>query len=402
MLANAMSRTGVYLTSTSPKPTACRGAKDKCPAEMLQTVGTMDELQRTRDGFWVGRRVLITGHTGFKGAWLAHWLAALGAEVYGLALPPLPGPGLYNLSLPILADEWLIDIRDRDSVGAAMQAARPELVMHLAAQALVRPSYQDPADTFSTNVTGTAHVLDAIRVTPSVQAALIVTTDKVYENDDSGRPFREDDRLAGKDPYSASKACAELLTRSYKDSFLIDRGMAIATARAGNVIGGGDWGIDRLIPDMVRAAAAEGTITVRYPAATRPWQHVLDCLRGYLLLSRRLLTAPDGLPPAVNFGPPPGEVISVQEVVESLRDGLGIDWRQAPGPHPPEAMALTLDPALARRALGWQTLLSVREAVTWTGDWYRHWQAGHDARELTQSQLLRYAEKALSKGEMVA
>lgn len=365
-------------------------------------MGTMEELQRVSDGFWIGRRVLVTGHTGFKGAWLAHWLAALGAEVFGLALPPAPGPGLYGLSRPMLAGEWLIDIRDRDAVGAAIQAARPELVMHLAAQALVRPSYQDPVGTFATNVTGTAHILDAIRATPSIQAALIVTTDKVYENDDSGRPFQEDDRLSGKDPYSASKACAELLTRSYKDSFLKDRGVTVATARAGNVIGGGDWGIDRLIPDMVRAAATEGMITVRYPSATRPWQHVLDCLRGYLLLSRRLLADPGGLPPALNFGPPPGEVISVQEVVESLRDGLGIDWRRAPGHHPTEAMALTLDPALAGRVLGWHTLLSVREAVTWTGDWYGHWQAGHDARELTRGQILRYAERALSKGELLA
>lgn len=363
---------------------------------------TMEELQRVGDGFWSGRRVLVTGHTGFKGAWLAHWLAALGAEVYGLALPPLSGPGLYTLSRPPLAGEWLCDIREREAVGAAIQAAEPELVMHLAAQALVRPSYQDPAGTFATNVTGTAHVLDAIRATPSVRAALIVTTDKVYENDDSGRPFRENDRLSGKDPYSASKACAELLTRSYKDSFLKGSGVAVATARAGNVIGGGDWGIDRLIPDMVRAAAAEGTITVRYPSATRPWQHVLDCLRGYLLLSRRLLSDPCGLPPAVNFGPPPGEVISVQEVVESLLDGLGIDWHQAPGPHPPEATALTLDPALADRVLGWRTLLSVREAVSWTGDWYGHWQSGHDARVLTHAQILRYAERALSQGELVA
>lgn len=340
------------------------------------------------DGFWRGRRVLVTGHTGFKGAWLVHWLNVLGAEVSGMALPPADGSGLYRLAPPCLAAESLCDIRDAGAVARFMADVRPELVLHLAAQALVRPSYLDPVGTYATNVQGTLHVLEAVRATDSVRAALVVTTDKVYQNDNSGRPFRENDRLGGKDPYSGSKACAELLVHTMVDSYFSKgRGAAVATARAGNVIGGGDWGIDRLIPDMVRARTGDGVITLRHPQATRPWQHVLDCLRGYLMMSRRLLTSSTEVPPALNFGPPPEQVSAVVDLVEQLRIPLGIEWRQAPGEHPLEAMALTLDSTLACNTLGWQPLLTTEQAIAWTGDWYSAYLAGGDAADLTRKQI---------------
>ena len=342
--------------------------------------------------FWRGRRVLVTGQTGFKGSWLCLWLQHLGAEVSAFALPPLTEPSLYALAAP-WPDQTheAIDLRNAAAVGAAVVGARPEIVFHLAAQALVRASYRDPAGTYAANLMGTVHLLEAIRATPSVKAAVIVTTDKVYENDGQGRAFVETDRLGGKDPYSTSKACAELAVAAFRDTLLGD-GAAVATARAGNVVGGGDWSEDRLVPDMVRALMAGRPVALRYPGSVRPWQHVLEPLRGYLMLGERLLTRPEEAPHALNFGPDHRSTLSVAEMVEILSAAFvgAAGWEPAPGAHPPEAATLTLDSALARRSLGWFPQLFMEETIGWTAEWYRAWRAGADPRRLTLEQIHRY------------
>ena len=342
--------------------------------------------------FWRGRRVLVTGQTGFKGSWLCLWLRHLGAEVSAFALPPLTEPSLYALAAPWSEQTHeIIDLRDGAAVADAVARARPEIVFHLAAQALVRASYRDTVGTYASNVMGTVHVLEAVRAVSSISAAVIVTTDKVYENDGRGRAFVEGDRLGGKDPYSNSKACAELATATFRDT-LLDAGTAVATARAGNVVGGGDWSEDRLVPDVVRALAVGQPVALRYPGSVRPWQHVLEPLRGYLMLGERLLTRPETAPRALNFGPDHRSVLTVSEVVEILGAAFGgaAGWEQALGEHPPEAATLTLDSALAERSLGWRPLLSMEDTIRWTADWYRAWKAGGDSRRLTLDQISRY------------
>jgi CDP-glucose 4,6-dehydratase len=273
--------------------------------------------------FWRGKRVLLTGHTGFKGAWLALWLQRLGAQVTGVALPPATEPNLFTLArVEQGVETHFCDIRSAQALALRVRAARPEVVLHLAAQALVRPGYAAPLDTFATNVMGTAHLLDALRGLPEVRVAVVVTTDKVYRNREWAYPYREDDQLGGHDPYSASKAATELVTASYRDSFLAAQGVAVATARAGNVIGGGDWAQDRLLPDAVRAWGAGETLHIRRPHATRPWQHVLEPLAAYLRLAQRLWEQP-GLAGAYNFGPLPHEAASVKHVIELA----GWRWR---------------------------------------------------------------------------
>lgn len=340
--------------------------------------------------FWAGQRVLLTGHTGFKGAWASLWLERLGAEVHGLALAPDQVPDLYSQLAPFAgATSTIADIRDADAVRAAVAAARPTLVLHMAAQPLVRRSYAEPLATLATNVMGTAHLLDALRDGPEIKAALIVTTDKVYRNDGGGQRFAEADRLGGHDPYSASKAGAELVAATYADSFLTPRGVAVATARAGNVVGGGDWSADRLVPDAWRAARAGVPIALRYPQATRPWQHVLDCLAGYFACLEALATRPD-LPRAINFGPaaddPP---VTVAEVADLLAAALGAatGWVAQPGDHPREAPALALDATLAHATLGWTPRLPARDALAWSADWYRGFDAGTAARTLCRAQI---------------
>src|SRR3569833_204511 len=255
-------------------------------------------------GFWAGRRVLVTGQTGFKGAWLCLWLERLGAQVSAFALPPQTDPSLYKILSPWSKQQHHnLDLRDADAVAAAVAEASPEVIFHMAAQALVRPAYRNPRETYGTNVMGTLNMLLAARDQPGVRAVVYITTDKVYENDSKGVAFKESDRLGGKDPYSASKACAEILTASFRSSYLADgKRPAVAAVRAGNVVGGGDWSEDRLVCDIVRAFTAGRKVELRYPNAVRPWQHVLEPLRGYMMVAERLIGAPASIPDAISFG----------------------------------------------------------------------------------------------------
>jgi CDP-glucose 4,6-dehydratase len=343
----------------------------------------------TRD-FWRGRRVLVTGHTGFKGAWLSLWLEMLGAEVAGFALPPHTSPSLFTAAQPRL-HAFTGDIRDGEAVARAVAASDPEIVFHLAAQSLVRCSYRDPVETIAVNVTGTAVALNALRAAKNLRAVVVATTDKVYRNLDDGRPFREDDPLGGHDPYSASKAAAELVTAAMADSFL---DAPVATARAGNVIGGGDWSEDRIVPDIWRAAKSDTPLTLRHPDATRPWQHVLDPLNGYLLYAERLAADAD-VPRALNFGPLPGTALTVGEVADVMLASLGAEcrWQRADEPGPREMKLLALDPAQAIAALGWRPQLEARTALAWTADWYRRFDGGADARALCREEIARFAER---------
>ena len=364
------------------------------------------DMQRVQSGttpeFWRNKRVLLTGHTGFKGAWMSLWLRALGAEVTGFALPPAAEPNLWSLvEQPAKSGgklrSVLADVRDVRRVSEAVAEADPHIVIHMAAQALVRESYRDPLGTFATNVMGTAALLQACRPLSNLQCAVIVTSDKVYENLGEGRPFEETDRLGGHDPYSNSKACTELLTTSFRDSFFTD-GPPIATARAGNVIGGGDWSQDRLIPDCVRALQSGQPVNLRYPDAIRPWQHVLEPLSGYLALAEGLVNAPQSTPRAVNFGPDPASFCTVREVVDVFGTRFAGTAQRLPGwardsvPQPSEAQALTLSSALAARALGWHPRLDLHESLSWTADWYVAHSAGENMLEFSEMQIARYRD----------
>jgi CDP-glucose 4,6-dehydratase len=350
--------------------------------------------------FWRDRRVLLTGHTGFKGAWLSLWLKSMGADVTGYALPPAGEPNLWSMiDAPVPAGgtprSVIADIRDARRLGEAVARADPQIVIHMAAQALVRESYRDPLGTYATNVMGTAALLQACRSLRRLECVVVVTSDKVYENRGEGRAFDESDRLGGHDPYSNSKSCAELVAASFRDSFFPD-GPPIATARAGNVIGGGDWSEDRLIPDCVRALKAGQSVNLRYPDAVRPWQHVLEPLSGYLALAQALATAPKNTPRAVNFGPDPASFCTVREVVDafSARFGGKPGWVRDPAPQPPEAQTLTLSSELAGHALGWHPRLDIRESLSWTADWYLAHSAGENMAAFSESQIARYRELA--------
>lgn len=333
--------------------------------------------------------MFLTGHSGFKGSWLALWLHRLGAKVTGVSLPPVTTPDLFALAgIEKLCESHFADIRDSVALAALIRQARPEIVFHLAAQPLVRPGYRNPLETFATNVMGTAHVLEALRGLDSVRVAVMVTTDKVYRNNEWPWPYREDDVLGGHDPYSASKAASEIVIGSYRDAFLAAQGVAVASARAGNVIGGGDWSEDRLIPDAVRAWESGRPLEMRRPEAIRPWQHVLEPLSGYLTLAQKLWEHPE-LAGAYNFGPHTHEAATVREVVELARLAYGggeVRYGDgAEGPH--EAGWLSLEIAKARHVLGISPKWPVAEAVSRTMQWYRQQHEGVDARFLCESTL---------------
>jgi CDP-glucose 4,6-dehydratase len=343
--------------------------------------------------FWSQQRILLTGHTGFKGAWLALWLELLGAKTVGLALAPDSDPNLFSLLQPFsMLDSRLGDIRDPSIVTDVMAAADPTMIIHMAAQSLVRRSYRDPVATFMTNVMGTAHVLEASRAIKSVRSLLVITSDKVYRNLDKGRPFVETDCLGGDDPYSASKAATELAVSSWAHSFVSSGRPSIATARAGNVVGGGDWSEDRIVPDLWRAAQSDKPAVLRYPKATRPWQHVLDPLFGYLALAQHLARNEPNAPLAINFGPSPAAALTVAEVADIVLDGLGAHagWICTPELQPPEKGSLALDSSFAARMLGWRPKLDARDALQWTVDWHRRVAAGANPRAVTIEQIQRY------------
>lgn len=357
----------------------------------LEGLGVIIGQSLPDPAFWRGKRVLLTGHTGFKGSWTALWLARLGAHVHGFGLAPVGSPAdHFTLAgvADVLAESRFGDLRDRAAVTKAVAAADPDIVLHMAAQALVRRSLRDPADTWGSNITGTLHLLEALREKAPGATTLVVTSDKVYANDDSGRAFAEGDPLGGKDPYSASKAACEILVASHQASFAQ---ASLATARGGNVIGGGDFAEDRIMPDIVRAALAGEPVALRHPDATRPWQHVLDCLAGYLLYAEALATraAP---PSALNFGPEAGAPVTVREAAETVGGLLGMDpcWRHEPVPGSVEAKALALDTDLARRTLGWRDRLPGDEALAWTAGWYAAWREGADMAAHSRDQIARY------------
>lgn len=345
--------------------------------------------------FWSGKSVLITGHTGFKGAWLATWLDHLGARVCGFALAPDTEPSLFTqMGLHEKFGDSFHDIRDRAKIDLALATSQPEIVFHLAAQPLVRRSYRDPLETFAVNVMGTANLLQAMQTAASVKAVVVVTTDKCYENNEWIWPYREDDPLGGRDPYSASKACTEIVARSFRESFLIGRGIQVATARAGNVIGGGDWAVDRLVPDCVRAALKGETVMIRNPKATRPWQHVLEPLLGYILLAEHLHAGAFANFEAFNFGPSPDGTRRVSEVAAGVMELLGgrVDLQvQAAELH--EATNLTLDSSKARARLGWRPRLTPDETLKWTTAWYHSVMNGvSSASQFTLEQIKKYQE----------
>ena len=339
-------------------------------------------------GFWRGRRVLLTGHTGFKGAWAALWLEAMGARVHGFALPVAEPRSIAGVLRPPV--ETLGDLRDAALLRRAVEAAAPEIVLHFAAQALVGAGWRDPAATFTTNVDGTLNLLAALAGRPGLAAVLVVTSDKVYRNDDTGRPFIETDPLGGDDPYSASKAAVELLLAPLRTAWFA--GVGLGAARAGNVIGGGDAGAERLLPDAVRALRAGAALVLRRPDSTRPWQHVFDCLAGYLTYAERLAADPAGTPAALNFGPPADAPhASAQVVAERFfaRIGRG-HWRPGAAPPFPEKRRLALDPGRAAASLGWRVRLGIDAAVALTADWAEAEAAGADMEAFSRRQLAAF------------
>jgi len=343
--------------------------------------------------FWRGKRVFLTGHTGFKGGWLALWLTELGAEVYGYALAPPTEPNFFTLCTlkDRLARSTLADIRDASALTRALQTAQPEIVLHLAAQPLVRHSYTAPVDTYAVNVMGTVNLMEAVRHLSGVQAVVNVTTDKCYENREWIWPYRENEAMGGFDPYSSSKGCSELVTTAYRRSFLAPAGIHLASARAGNVIGGGDWAVDRLIPDCLRAMDNKQPLLLRAPGAIRPWQHVCEPLSGYLLLAERLCTSGEEYAEAWNFGPDSSDARSVQWIVEQIYSGVpDAHWQTDPSAQPHEAHALTLDSAKARTLLGWRPRWPLSTALDMTLAWHKTWRQGQDMAALSLQQIQQY------------
>ncbi len=348
--------------------------------------------------FWHGRSVFITGHTGFMGGWLASTLLARGAKVHGYALDPPEGPSFFVATglAGRLTSSTIGDIRDGPRLRAAMLSAQPEIVFHLAAQALVRAAHHTPIETFSVNVMGTAQVLEELRGIDSVRTALIVTTDKVYLNDGRATPYRESDRLGGRESYSASKACCEFVVEAWRHSYLRKRGISVATLRAGNIIGGGDWAADRLVPDAIRKFSIGEPLVLRRPQATRPWQHVMEPLAGYLLLAEKLIHDPERFSTAWNFGPPPADCRPVAELAHMLAAawGPGATVRAQPEESIFEETLLSLDSAHAETALGWSPRWTLDTGVGKTAEWYRAHGAKRDMWELTQQQIQQFESVA--------
>lgn len=360
--------------------------------ENLELTGAPDAA------FWRGKRVLLTGHTGFKGSWLTLWLHRLGADVTGISLPPMTTPNLYaEADVDAACRGHFCDIRDVSALAELIHAAQPEIVFHLAAQPLVRASYREPLSTFETNVMGTIHVLEALRGFERARVAVMVTTDKVYRVIQVPEPHHEVDPLGGHDPYSASKAASEIVIESYRDAFLSAQGLAVASARAGNVIGGGDWSKDRVIPDAVRAWRAGQALELRRPEAVRPWQHVLEPLHGYLTLAHRLWHRP-ALAGSYNFGPDTGGAVAVRDLVELARAAYGEGEVRygdgSEGPH--ESAWLALDIAKVRNVLGVSPTLTLVQAVTRTMTWYRAHKDGADARRLCEADIADFETRASS------
>jgi len=349
-------------------------------------------------GFWKGKKVFLTGHTGFKGSWLSLWLHSLGAQVTGYALEPPTNPSLFEMArVGELVHSIISDVRDLERLKAEMLAAAPEIVIHMAAQPLVRDSYKIPVETYAVNVMGTVHLLEAVRTCPSVRAVVNVTTDKVYENREWAWGYRENEAFGGYDPYSNSKGCSELVTAAYRSSYFnpseYDRhGVAVASARAGNVIGGGDWAADRLIPDIIRGILAGERVQIRNPNAIRPWQHVLEPLSGYLLLAERLYEVGARFAEGWNFGPPEEDARPVQWLVERLCAmwGAGASWQLDEGVHPHEAHYLKLDCSKAHAELGWWPRWGLEKALESIVTWNRVYQSAGNLRDICEQQITEY------------
>jgi CDP-glucose 4,6-dehydratase len=360
----------------------------------------MEGLGVIQKGFWRGKRVFITGHTGFKGAWLSLWLEQLGAVVTGYSVDIPTEPSLFSALTPWdrLVDRRG-DVRDLKMLSQVMKEADPEVVFHLAAQSLVRPSYADPVSTYATNVMGTVHLLEAARSCGSLKAIVNVTSDKCYDNRETATPYREQDPFGGKDPYSSSKGCAEIVTAAYRSSFFSDSQVGLASARAGNVIGGGDWSVDRLVPDCVRAFIRHESVSIRNPLSTRPWQHVLDALRGYLILAQCLHHDPTRFSEGFNFGPEATDTQPVSKVVSTLcalwGEGARCVEQPVDDPKLREARALSLDSSHAHTSLGWKQLLTLPEALAWTAAWYKAYSSGAVAtmRQTSIDQLTQMMAK---------
>jgi CDP-glucose 4,6-dehydratase len=354
------------------------------------------EVNGVNANFWAGRRVFLTGHTGFKGSWLSLWLQSMGAQVHGYALEAPTQPSLFEVAK--VADgmaSTIGDVRDFAKLQATMAGFKPDVVLHLAAQPLVRLSYAQPVETYATNVMGTVHLLEAARHTESVRAIVNVTTDKCYENKEWVWGYRESEPMGGYDPYSSSKGCSELVTAAYRQSFFGKRGVALASARAGNVIGGGDWAADRLVPDILRAFEKNAPVVIRNPHSTRPWQHVLEPLSGYLLLAERLFENGSADAEGWNFGPRDEDAQPVQWIVENMvsRWNDGASWQLDGGEHPHEAHYLKLDISKARSRLGWAPRWSLDAALEKIIDWHQAWLASNDMRQCSLRQIEQYTNE---------
>lgn len=344
--------------------------------------------------FWKDKRVFVTGHTGFKGSWLCLWLRHLGAHVTGYALAPPSDPSLFELAgIGKRVHSIQGDVRDAAQLEQAIAADRPEIVIHMAAQSLVRYSYEHPVETFATNLLGSVHVMDAVRRAASVKAMVMVTSDKCYQNNEWVWGYREDERLGGHDPYSASKACAEIAVSAFQHSFFADeQAPAVASARAGNVIGGGDWALDRLVPDILRSLLKNEPTLIRKPQATRPWQHVLEPLHGYLVLAQHLYEKGKQYSGGWNFGPPEDSEKTVGWIIAKLYSlwGVDFDWRLDADPGPPESTFLKLDASKARAQLGWRPLLNLDTTLDWIVRWTRRYEAGEDMAGVTVADIERF------------